>query len=89
MLKCLLIELVIPNLSFIYFCIPEIFKINVSNRFLSKKSSFEIVFFSFEFSKKVILNSKSWCEMFVSKLSGTQIKLYDNFLISMCLSIIF
>ena len=26
---CLLIEFVIPNLSLIYFCVPEIFKTNV------------------------------------------------------------
>ena len=43
-LKCLLIEFVIPNLSQNFFCIPEIFKTNVSNRFLSTKSTFEFVF---------------------------------------------
>ena len=32
-LKCLLIDSVIPNLSQIYFGIPEIFKTNVTNRF--------------------------------------------------------
>ena len=35
-LKCWLIEFVIPNLSKIYFWIPEIFKTNVSNRFKSE-----------------------------------------------------
>ena len=34
---------VIPNLSQIYFCLPEIFLTNISNCFLSTKSSFEFV----------------------------------------------
>ena len=38
----LLIEYFILNLSRIYFCILEIFQTNVSNRFLSTKSPFEI-----------------------------------------------
>ena len=38
-----LIELVIPNMSKIYFCIPEIFKTNVSGRFYSAKLTFEFV----------------------------------------------
>ena len=32
-LKCLLIEFVTPNLSQIYFCIPEIFKMGVEKQF--------------------------------------------------------
>ena len=43
-LKYLLIEFVIPNLSQIYFCIPEIFKKHVSNRFLSTRLPSEFVF---------------------------------------------
>ena len=38
-------------LTLIYFCIPEILKTNFSNRFLSRKSSFEFVFSSCEFTK--------------------------------------
>ena len=49
----------------------EIFKINVANRFLSTKSPFEIMFLRCEFTK-VILYSKSWCEIFVLKLSCIQ-----------------
>ena len=63
-LKCLLIEFVIPNMSQIYFCIPEIFRTNVLNRFLGTKSPFEFVFSRCEFTK-VIVQSKSWVEMFV------------------------
>ena len=37
-LKCLLVEFVIPNILVRFFCIPENFKTNVSNRGLSKKS---------------------------------------------------
>ena len=32
-LKCLSIEFVVPNLSQVYFCMPENFKTNFSNRF--------------------------------------------------------
>ena len=46
-------------------------KKNVSNRFLSKKTSFDFVFSRGEFIK-VILKSNIWCEMFVFKLSGIQ-----------------
>ena len=53
------------------FCIPEILKSNVANRFLSTKSPFESVFSSCEFTK-VIMQSKSWCKIFVLKLSGIQ-----------------
>ena len=60
--KFLLIEFIIPNLRQGYVCIAEIFKTDVLIRFLSTKSSFEFT--------KVILKSKSWCEMFVLKLSG-------------------
>ena len=35
----LLIEFVIPNLSRIYFYIPDIFKTNIKNRFLSTKNT--------------------------------------------------
>ena len=38
----------------IYFCIPEIFKMNVSNQFLSTKSPFEFLFLSCEFT--IIIN---------------------------------
>ena len=55
----------------IYFCIPAISQLNVSNRFLSTKSIFEFVFSWYEFTK-VVLQSKSCCEMFVSKLSCIQ-----------------
>ena len=41
---------------------------------MSTKSSFELVFSRSE-PTKVILKSKSWCGMFVLKLSGLQIKL--------------
>ena len=50
-IKCLLIEFVIPNMSKIYFCLPEIFKTNFSNRLFSTISPFEFVFSSCEFKK--------------------------------------
>ena len=46
-LKCLLIELVIPNLSQIYFRISETSKTNIQTLLLSTKSPFEIVFIIF------------------------------------------
>ena len=55
----------------IYFCLPEIFETNVSNRFLSTKSPLKFVFSRCEFTK-VMLKSKGWCEMFVLKPSGIQ-----------------
>ena len=70
-LKCLLNEVVLPNLSHIYFCISEIIKENVSNRFLSMKSLFDFVFSLSEFTT-VILQSKSQCEIFALNLSGIQ-----------------
>ena len=70
--KSLFIYFVIPNLSQIYFCIQEIFKTNVSNRVLSTKSPFKLMFLSCEFTK-VILESKHWREIFVLKLSDPQI----------------
>ena len=70
-LKCLSIKFLIPNLNQVYFSLPETFKTNVSNRFLSTKSPFEFVFLCCEF-KKVIVQSKSWCEMFVFKISDLQ-----------------
>ena len=51
----LLIEFVIPNLSRIYFCIPEIIK--------------------------VIVWSKSWCKMFLLKLSGIHIHFNSNIMV--------
>ena len=63
--------------SLIYFCIPELFKNNVSTRFLSTKSSFEFVLQCCEFTK-VILQSKSWCKMYVLKLSSIQNNLKDT-----------
>ena len=48
------------------------FKMNMQNRFLNTKSSFELVCSCCEFTK-VILWSKSWCEMFILKFSGIQI----------------
>ena len=44
---------------------------NISNRFLSTKPLFELVFSSCKF-RKVILQLESWCEMFILKLSGIQ-----------------
>jgi hypothetical protein len=41
-LKCSSIEFVIPNLSQFLFCIPEIFKPNASNQFMSTKLPFEL-----------------------------------------------
>ena len=38
----------------IYFCIPEIFKTNVSNRFSSTKSTSGFVFSSCEFTKVIL-----------------------------------
>ena len=70
-LKCLLIEYVILNLRHIYFCIPEIFKTNVLNLFLSTKSLLEFMFQCCEVTK-VIIQSKSSCEMFVLCLSSIQ-----------------
>ena len=70
-LKFLLIEFVRPNQSQIYFCMPEIFKTNYQNRFLNTKLPFEFVFLHCEFAK-VILYSKSWCKIFILKLSGIQ-----------------
>ena len=63
--KCLLIN----YLSQIFYWLPEIFKTNVWNRFLSTKSPG--VFMCCEFTK-VFLQSKSWCEIFVLKISGIQ-----------------
>ena len=68
-LSCLLIEFVIPNLSQIYFYIPEIFKTYVSNQFLSTKSTVNLCFQCCELTK-VIVQLKSLCKMFVLKLSG-------------------
>jgi hypothetical protein len=51
------------------------FKPNFSNRFSSTKSPFEFAFSHCEFTK-VLLQSKSWCEMFVLKLSGIQKLVY-------------
>ena len=45
---------------------PEIIKTNVANVFLSTKSPFEFVHSRCGFTK-VILYSKSWCEMFLLK----------------------
>ena len=59
-------------------CIAEIFKISISNRLLSTKSPFEFLFLNWEFTK-VILWSKSWCEMFVLKHSGIQISFISKF----------
>ena len=47
---------------------PEIVKTTVINRVLSTKSPYEFEFFCCEFTK-VILYSKSWCEMYVLKHS--------------------
>ena len=44
---------------------------NVSNRFLSKISPFELVIWCCELAE-VILQSKSWCEILILKLSGIQ-----------------
>ena len=77
-LKCLLIEFVIPNLSQIYFSIQEIFKTNVSTHFFSTKSALEFVLTRCEFTK-VILQSRSWCEMFVLKLSGKYQRCFVQF----------
>ena len=44
--------------------IQEIFKMNVSNHFLSTKSSYKLVLSRCEFTK-VILKSKSWCKIFL------------------------
>ena len=53
-LKCLSIEFVIPNLSQIINCIPEIFKMEVYNRVLSTKSPFEFAFSCCEFTKVIL-----------------------------------
>ena len=50
-LKYLIIEIVTPNLSQFYFCLPEIFKTTDSNQFFSTKSPFEAVFLCCEFIK--------------------------------------
>ena len=50
-LKCLLIKFVMPNLSQIYFCLPEIFE---TNWVFSTKSPFEFVFFCCEFTKIIL-----------------------------------
>ena len=71
-----LIEFLIPNLSQIYFCIPETFKYNKRLKSVFEyKLPFAFVFLGCEFTK-VIVYSKSWCEMFELKLSGIKIKLY-------------
>ena len=41
----LLIECIIPNRSKIYFWVPEIFKTNVSNRFLSENLCSGVAYF--------------------------------------------
>ena len=48
-------------LTQIQFCMPEIFKVNVLNRFLITKSPFKLMPLCSEFIK-VIFQSKSWCE---------------------------
>ena len=54
----------------IYFCIPEIFRMNISNRFLTTRSLLNLyIFLRCEFTR-VILQSKGWFEMFVLELSG-------------------
>ena len=53
-LKCLLIEVVITYLSQIYFYIPQIFKTNFLNQFLSTKSPFEFVFLRCEFTMVIL-----------------------------------
>ena len=46
-------ELVIPNQSHIYFCLPEVSKTNLQNQFLGTKKQFEFVFF---FCKSTMYN---------------------------------
>ena len=72
----MLIEFIIPN-----FYIPEFLKTNIENRYLSSKSPSEFVFLCCWFTK-VIMQSKSWFEMFVLKLYGIQNILQVNFLLS-------
>ena len=53
-LICLSIHFFIPNLSQSYLSLPEIFKTNVSNRFLNTKFSVEFVFSCCEFTNVIL-----------------------------------
>ena len=67
----LIIELVITNLSRIYFCIPEIFKRNVYNQFWVQNHPLNLCSRVVN-SQRFLFSQKNWCEMFVFKLSGIQ-----------------
>ena len=77
----------------IYFYIPEMFKANDSNRFLSTKSPLNLYSHVVN-SQRLFSSKKNWCEIFILKISGTQkvyndeLKPYLNPSIGFCLQIL-
>ena len=65
-LKCLSIKFVTPNLSQIYFCIPENNKTNVSNQFLSWCEMFVLKLFGIQ---KVLIDDKKYKVHMILKLN--------------------